>query len=126
MNDPLENSGAENVRGAFNQAQASATSLLHHVEEMIRDHPVAAALATLGLGCAIGVAAREMLQPPQAPAKDRALGLLEDIQDRLAELVEPISDRVSDLADEGVSAVKSGLHSASKSQAGNRIRKWFS
>src|SRR4051812_9345925 len=126
MIDPAENFGAENVRGAFNEAQSSASSLLHQVEDLIRDHPVAAALATLGLGCAIGVAAREMLHPPQATAKDRAVHLLEDIQDRLAEILEPVSDRVSEMAEDGLSAVKSSLHSASKSHAGNRIRKWFS
>ena len=105
---------------------SSTSSILHQVEDFIRSHPVAAALATLGLGCAIGVAAREMLHPPPPTTKDRALQLLEDIQDRLAEIIEPVGDRVSQLAEDGVSAVKSGLHSVSNSKPGNRLRNWFS
>ena len=117
MNDPAENTAAQDQQGG---------SILHQVEDLIRRHPVAAALVTLGLGCAIGVAAREMLHPPHVTTKDRALHLLEDIQDRLAEIIEPVGDRVSQLAEDGVSAVKSGLHSVAKSSSGNRLRNWFS
>jgi len=123
MNDPAENTPARVQQGGFGE---SASSLLHQVEDLIRRHPVAAALATLGLGCAIGVAAREMLHPPPTTTKDRALQLLEDIQDRLVEIIEPVGDRVSQLAEDGVSAVKSGLHSAAKSGSINRLRNWFS
>ena len=40
--------------------------------------------------------------------------------------MEPVGDRVSQLAEDGVSAVKSGLHSVADSKAGNRIRHLFS
>jgi hypothetical protein len=52
--------------------------------------------------------------------------LLEDIQSRLAEIMEPVTEQVSQLADDGVSAMKSGLHSAAKSKTANRIRHLFS
>src|SRR5437868_6367914 len=109
MNDPTENMAGADQAMPFNEA--SASSVLHQVEELIRSHPIATALTTLGIGCAVGVAARELLHPPQTTTKERAINLLEDIQARLGDLLEPATDRVSELADDGVSAIKSGLHS---------------
>lgn len=100
-------------------------SAMSQIEGLIRRHPVAAAMATVGLGCAIGMVAREMLTPPPSP-KHRALQLLEDIQCRLAELAEPAYDRANDLADDGLSAVKRGLHSVGESRLGTRLSHLFS
>lgn len=94
------------------------------IEGMIRRHPVIAALATIGVGCAVGIVARELLTPP--PPRRRALQLLEDIQHRLAEFAEPAHDRASHLADEGVSAVKRGLNSVNSSKWGSRFSHLFS
>lgn len=95
------------------------------VEGLIRRHPMVAALATVGFGCAVGVAARALMTPPPSP-KHRVLNLLEDIQDRLVNFAEPAYERASDLADEGRNAVKHGMHSLSDSRLATRLRHLFS
>lgn len=106
-------------------ATAAAPVSVSQIETLIRRHPVCAALATVGFGCAVGIVARELLMPPPSP-KHRALQLLEDIQHRLAEFAEPAYDRASHLAEDGVSAVKRGLHSAASSKLGSRLSHLFS
>lgn len=102
-----------------------APPTIRHIESLIRRHPLVAAMTIAGIGCALGIAAREWLAPPPSP-KSRALHLLEDIQTRLAELVEPAYDRAADLADEGLSTMKRGLHSAGGSRLGSRLGRLFS
>ena len=105
--------------------RAAPSTSLSQLESMIRRHPFTAALATLGFGCAVSLVARELLAPPPTP-KQRALQLLEEIQNRLAEIAEPAYDRASDLADEGVHTVKRGLDSVGSSKLGSRLRHLFS
>ncbi len=100
-------------------------TVISQVEDLIRRHPVVAALATVGFGCAVGVAARALLVPPPTP-KNRALQLLEDIQTRLADFAEPAYERASDLAQDGRHAVKQGLESLTESRLGSRLRHLFS
>jgi hypothetical protein len=122
MNTPSERRIVEEAKDALNEVPA----ILHQLEDLIRRYPIASALTSMGVGCAIGIACHEMFTPAPPTTKRRALNLLEDIQDRLSELMEPVSEKVSEMADDGVSAVKSGLHSASTSKAVNRIRHFFS
>ena len=105
--------------------RASPPDLLSQIENFFRHNPVVASLATVGFGCAVCIVARELLTPPPSP-KQRALQLLEDIQSRLTEFSEPAYDRASHLADDGIGAVKRGLHSASSSRLGSRISHLFS
>ena len=107
------------------RTRQAASNITEQVEGLIRRYPVIAALATVGFGCAVGVAARALLTPPPTP-KNRALQLLEDIQVRLADFAEPAYERATDLADEGRSAVKHGLHSLTESRLGTRLRHLFS
>ncbi|RBP46146.1 hypothetical protein DES53_102532 [Roseimicrobium gellanilyticum] len=93
-------------------------STLKQVENMIREHPVATILTIVGVGCAVGIVLKELLTPPPPP-KSKALRLLEDIQARLAHLTErPAYRKASHLAEDGVDAVKRGLHSLEKRWAG--------
>lgn len=101
------------------------TDLTDQVENLIRRHPIAAALATVGFGCAVGVAARSLLTPEPTP-RHRVRELLEDIQERLTEFAEPAYERAHELADEGRDAVKHGLHSMADSKLGSRLRHLFS
>lgn len=121
MNDPSTIPPTDEERPAASAVPAAITQ----IESMIRRHPVVAALATVGFGCAVGIVARELLAPPPTP-KQRALQLLEDIQARLAEFAEPAYDRASHLADDGMDAVKRGLHSAASSKLGSRLSHLFS
>lgn len=105
--------------------QAASPAPLSQIESLIRRHLVAAALTTLGFSCAVGIVARGLLAPPSTP-KDRALQLLEDIQSRLSELAEPAYDRAGHLADDGVTAVKRGLHSVGSSRLAHRLSHLFS
>jgi hypothetical protein len=98
---------------------------MSHIESLIRRHPVMAALTTVGLGCAVGIVARELLTPQPAPRR-RALQLLEDIQHRLAEITEPAYDRATHLADDGVSTVKRGMNAVSSSKVGHYLSHLFS
>ncbi|MDB6004084.1 MAG: hypothetical protein JWR15_1071 [Prosthecobacter sp.] len=122
MNDPSSIPPTDEERPVTSEAPRV---LMSQLESMVRRHPVVAALATVGFGCAVGIVARELLAPPPTP-KQRALQLLEDIQNRLAEFAEPAYERASDLADDGVSAVKRGLHSAASSRLGSRLSHLFS
>lgn len=99
-------------------------TITDQVEGLIRRYPVMATLATVGFGCAVGVAARALLSPPPTP-RNRALQLLEDIQGRLTEFAEPAYERATGLADEGRHAVKEGLHSLSESRLANRLKHLF-
>jgi hypothetical protein len=122
MNDPSVIPPTDEETSA---TSATSSRPVTQIESLIRRHPVVAALATVGFGCAIGIVARGFLTPPPTP-KHRALQLLEDIQDRLAELAEPAYDRATHLTDDGISAVKRGLHSVSCSKLGSRIGHLFS
>ena len=98
---------------------------ISQIESLIRRHPLAAGLATVGIGCAIGLVARDLLMPPPSP-RNRILSLLEEIQDRLHEYADPVYDRASHLADDGVKAAKHGLDSARSSKLGSRLSHLFS
>lgn len=101
------------------------SDITDQVETLIRRHPIAATLATVGFGCAVGVAARALLTPEPSP-RNRVRELLEDIQERLSEFAEPAYDRAHELAEEGRDAVKHGLHSMADSKLGSRLRHLFS
>lgn len=122
MNDPSAIPPTDEETSVTGEAPPRPMS---QIESLIRRHPVAAAMATVGFGCAVGIVARGFLAPPPTP-KHRALQLLEDIQDRLSELAEPAYDRASHLTDDGISAVKRGLHSVSCSKLGSRLGHLFS
>lgn len=105
--------------------EEAAADTCAHVEDLIRHHPVVTTLASLGIGCALGMAIRELLTPPPTP-KQRAVQLLEDIQGRLSELVDPAYDRLSSLTSDGVDAMKSGYDTVSESPWANRLKHLFS
>jgi len=88
--------------------QTTPPTPLSQIESLIHRHPVAAALSTLGFGCAIGIIACQLMPPASTP-KHRALQLLEDIQSRLSEFAETTYGRGSRLANDGVTAVKPTL-----------------
>jgi ElaB/YqjD/DUF883 family membrane-anchored ribosome-binding protein len=95
------------------------------VENFVRKHPVWAVAATVGIGYAVGLLARELLTPPPPP-KNRAVRMLEDIQERLTDFLGPAYDRASHYAEDGLSAVKSGAQSLSEMKLGNRLKQFFS
>ena len=121
MNDPADNPYVQKAEEAIREAPRT----VHHLEEFIRKHPIGAALGAIGLGCVLGAVVREMLTP-EPTAKERAMGVLEDIQARLAEFMEPVSDRVSKYAEDGMDAIQNGVHSVSKSKTAGRLRNWLS
>ena len=95
------------------------------VENFVRKHPVWAVAATVGIGYAVGLLARELLTPPPPP-KNRAVRMLEDIQERLTDFLGPAYDRASHYAEDSLSAVKSGAQSLSDMKLGNRLKQFFS
>jgi ElaB/YqjD/DUF883 family membrane-anchored ribosome-binding protein len=125
MNDPAEGPFVPNKSmDDESSVLASVHSIASQVEALICRHPLAAALTTLGIGCAVGLAAREVLAP--APTtKQRALDLLEDIRARLADVAEPVADRVRHVAEDSADAVKHGLPAASSCGLGQRLRSLF-
>ena len=95
-------------------------------DALIRRHPIAAAFASIGVGCAVSVFAQTLLiasQPP--PPQKRALRALEDIQTRLNDLAHPALNRAGHLAEDGVHAMKSGIRSAVDSKVAGRLRHLF-
>jgi ElaB/YqjD/DUF883 family membrane-anchored ribosome-binding protein len=103
---------------------APPPSTLKHLENILREHPVASILTIVGVGCAVGIVLKELLTPPPPP-KNRALRLLEDIQSRLADLTEPAYEKASHLAEDGMDAVKRGLSSLGKTKLKGPLKRWF-
>lgn len=108
MNDFLQT--APTTPSIPSSHDAPPPTTLRQVESFIREHPVATILTIVGVGCAVGIVLKELLTPPPPP-KNKALRLLEDIQSRLADLTKPAYGKASHLAEDGVDAVKRGLHS---------------
>jgi hypothetical protein len=54
------------------------------------------------------------------------LQMLHDLQESLSDLVEPAADYASDLKNDGVRAMKRGMHSMADSRLLGRIRDLFS
>ncbi len=79
------------------------------IEDYVREHPVSTLLFAAGLGLAVVLVTRALTPPP--PPKNRALQLLEDIQQRMASLARTGYDRVSSLAEDGANAVSQGVDS---------------
>ena len=96
---------APSITDAASACANSATECQNYV----RQHPAGALLIAAGLGLAVVVVARA-LTPPPSP-RNRAMQLLEDIQDRLAELAQPAHDRASSLAEGGAGALSRGVDS---------------
>ena len=93
------------------QAQEQAVKAAHQVEDYVRKNPLNALCLAAGLGLAAVVLVRALTPPP--PPRNRAVQLLEDIQQRLYELAQPAYERGAGLLDEGAHAVSKtvdGLH----------------
>lgn len=99
------------------ETQGAPPAPISQIENLIRRHPLAAGLASLGFGCAIGIIAREWLTPPPPP-KHRVLQLLEDIQHRLTKFAEPVYDRAG--------TVKHGCHATGVSKFSHHLSRLFS
>lgn len=77
-------------------------------EDYVRQHPGSALLVAVGLGLAAVLVTRALTP---APPRNRAVQMLEDIQQRLAELAHHGLDRVSGIAEDGARAVGKGVDS---------------
>jgi len=77
------------------------------IDEVVRENPMAAVLGALGIGLILGVIVRSLTTP--TPPQNRALGLLEEIQERLSELGHTGYSRVSSAAEDGADAVRKGV-----------------
>ncbi|WP_113957270.1 hypothetical protein [Roseimicrobium gellanilyticum] len=115
----------ESAMHAAEQCGELCNTTTTEVENFVRKHPVWAVAATVGIGYAVGLLARELLTPPPPP-KNRAVRMLEDIQERLTDFLGPAYDRASHYAEDGLSAVKSGAQSLSDMKLGNRLKQFFS
>lgn len=124
MNDFLEPVPAVPHIPSSSYDEPPKSSALTQVENVVREHPLAAALTIVGVGCAVGIVLKELLTPPPPP-KNKALRLLEDIQARLSHLTGPAYEKASHLAEDGVDAMKRGLHSLGKTKAGSPLKRWF-
>lgn len=85
---------------------AEPSTCTSQIDEVVRENPTYAILGALGIGVALGLLVRSLV--PAQP-ENRALSLLEDIQERLADLAEPAYRRVSSVAEEGADAVRKGV-----------------
>jgi hypothetical protein len=66
-------------------------SMMRDAERWVRHHPVASALALLGVGIAVGAAIREFLKPDApTPEQERLRGILDDLEASIAALREQV------------------------------------
>jgi len=86
---------------------ASYESPTSSIDECVRENPMVAVLGALGVGLLLGVLVRSLAVPSQP--ENRALGLLEEIQDRLSDLADSGMSRVSSAAEGGADAVRKGV-----------------
>jgi len=77
------------------------------IDECVRTNPMASVLGALAVGLLLGVLVRSLAAPSQP--ENRALGVLEDIQERLSDLAESGYSRVSSAAEDGADAVRKGV-----------------
>jgi len=68
------------------------------MEECVRRNPGTSLLATILAGVALGLLVRALL--PDRKPENRALRLLDEIEDRLRDLAEPSLRKVSDVAND--------------------------
>lgn len=90
------------------------------LETCVRKNPGGTLIAAVGLGLVAVIITRALTQ---APPRNRAALLLEDIQHSLAELAHLGYDRASSLADDGAHAVSKGVDSIGALQLDRRFDK---
>ena len=98
MNAPIEISDLPSV----------CAKPITQLETCVRKNPGTTLLAAAGIGLVAVIIARALTQ---APPRNRAVLLLEDIQHSLAELAHLGYDRASGLAEDGAHAVSKGVDS---------------
>ena len=91
-----------------NSVASTATNSAARLDDIVRRHPGGALLVAAGLGLVAVMAARAFNPPPP---RNRAMQLLEDIQQRLSELAHHGYDQVASIAEDGVDAAGKGLGS---------------
>lgn len=94
---------------------------LNQLETCVRDNPGRTLMAAAGLGLAVVLIARALAPTP----RNRAISLLEDIQQNLSELAHLGYDRASELGTEGAQAVNKGVHSLGALHLDQKIGRCF-
>jgi len=77
------------------------------IDECVRENPMVSVLGALGVGLLLGVLVRSLAAPSHP--QNRALSVLEDIQERLSDLAESGYSRASSAAEDGADAVRKGV-----------------
>jgi len=102
----------------------------HEVEDRVRRYPGSTLLATVVAGVAIGLLVRALM--PERRPEQRALRLLDDIEDRLRSLAEPPLRKVSDAASDQINLLgkrlrqgEAGLEKTLR-KVGRRVGGFFS
>ncbi|MGB8354385.1 MAG: hypothetical protein WCD79_10885 [Chthoniobacteraceae bacterium] len=92
----------------YNAADYTQTpaACCENLKDYVRENPTRVILAGVGLGLLLAVALR-----PRKPATkaQRALQILEDIQDHLKEIAQPAYRSAVSAADRGAAAVREGV-----------------
>lgn len=103
-----------------NAAGDACTKSATQAKDYVRQHPTSSLLVAIGLSVAAVLVVRALTPPPP---RNRAVRLLEDIQQRLADLTETSYDRASSLASDGAGVLGRGVDSLSDLHLDRRINK---
>lgn len=85
------------------------TLRLHEADEWTKNHRLASAAVTLGIGAVIGAALYAILKPEPTP-RQHAREIMRGLRNTLADLGEQGSDRASHFADDSRRAFRRGAH----------------
>lgn len=90
--------------------------IVHDADEWTKNHRLTSALATLGIGAAIGAFLYAALKPEPTP-RQHAREILKGLRASLAELGEPVSERASHFADDSRKAYHRGVDAVSDTRS---------
>lgn len=96
------------VTPCVDAATDACTKSAAQVKEYVQHHPTTTVLVAVGFGLAAALVIRALTPPPP---RNRALRLLEDIQDRLSELAQPVYARAASLTEDGAGVLSRGMDS---------------
>jgi len=112
--------GINRVIPTVTAAADACSKSAHQAKEYVRGHPTSSLLLAIGFSVAAVLVVRALTPPPP---RNRALRLLEDIQQHLSELTQPVYERASHLVEDGAGKFSRSIDNLGDLHIDKRINK---